>query len=666
MAGIETQIVTVAVWLILIKFLQVALYPAVRKPFGNLAYGLSFGASIVTFSLAAWYLGLLHLPVQLALVPFIALLCYHAYRGEYRISELRQHWIWDAVFLFSFAFALDIRFFNPTISFAEKFMDHAFLASIMRNPVVSPLDPWFAGGTLDTYYYLGHWIMGSLGVVTGGPSTVVFNLMLPTVFALAAVSAYAIGKLFLSRFSWLPVGILFLVNPSFVLHLLSGTEASGVLWESTRTIANTINEYPIFSFLWGDPHAHVLGLFNQIFLIALLAVAYVRWRPLDATGRWMLSAAIALSLGSMPGINTWDVLVYAPVVLVFLVLVWSRHCRDERYGWVPLAAIPPLSIAIYLPFLLMMQGSGILGVYQVLLPSDPLQFLLVHGFFIAVFIAAGFREVRSRPYLLAVPVLFAVFGYAAAGIAAFAIVLLLAKNERTFANVLAVLGLAVITFCELLYIKDGMGDTYFRMNTVFKFYYSAWVLMGIAALLMVGSFAIRSRWFEHVAPRTMQAVAAVAVILLFCIPAASPVTYGYAGSTLDGSAYLAATSPDDYAGIMYLRSIEGDACLAEAPGDSYTYYGRVSSFTGIPAILGWGSHEYVWRGNADGWYGERVNDLSSIYEDPEACLQLLDKYGCTHLYVGDPEREKYDVRLPEEGLTQVFEQGSVRIYQRNT
>ena len=51
---------------------------------------------------------------------------------------------------------------------------------------------------------------------------------------------------------------------------------------------------------------------NQLFLIALLAFAWTRWAGLSSRQRWTLIGISALSLGAMPGINSWDVLVYAP------------------------------------------------------------------------------------------------------------------------------------------------------------------------------------------------------------------------------------------------------------------------------------------------------------------------------------------------------------------
>ena len=184
---------------------------------------------------------------------------------------------------------LDVRFVNPTISFAEKFMDHAFLASVIRNPVVPPLDPWFGGGTLNVYYYLGYWLFGCLAIVSGVPSNIAFNLALPTVFALAAVNVYAIGTLLLERFRWLPLLVFFLPNPVVLLpDLAQGKAMSSILWDSTRTITNTINEYPLFSFLWGDVHAHVVSIFNQVFLLFLLLFAYKQWESLESRSRWIL------------------------------------------------------------------------------------------------------------------------------------------------------------------------------------------------------------------------------------------------------------------------------------------------------------------------------------------------------------------------------------------
>ena len=240
-----------ASWLLVITFLQFSLYPSLKRILLQYAFPAAFAASLLIFTVLTWYCGLANIPVQLAIIPFILLFVYNIYRREYIFSELKKEWHWELIFLIFFFLMLTVRFVNPTISYAEKFMDHGFLASVMLHPVVPPLDPWFAGGTLDVYYYLGYWIFGCLGIVSGVPSNIAFNLSLPTVLGVAAVTVYAIGTLLLDRFRWLPLVIFFIPNPSFFIRLCSGKDSDSVLWDSTRTITNTINEYPLFSFTWG-------------------------------------------------------------------------------------------------------------------------------------------------------------------------------------------------------------------------------------------------------------------------------------------------------------------------------------------------------------------------------------------------------------------------------
>ena len=260
-----------------ITFLRLSTWPYLKRTLGNLAFPAAFPASLLLFTIITWYLGELKLPIQAALVPFALMFAFAAVGKEYTKENLSREWKWELLFLACFLFMLDVRFVNPSISYAEKFMDHGFIASIMRNPVVPPLDPWFAGGYMNTYYYLGYWLIGALGVISGAPSSIVFNLALPTVFAVSAVGMYALGHLLLERFRWLPLATFLIVNPSFIYELLKGTPAGSLLWNSTRTIPNAINEYPLFSLLWGDVHPHLIGMFNQVFLIFLLVFALKRW-----------------------------------------------------------------------------------------------------------------------------------------------------------------------------------------------------------------------------------------------------------------------------------------------------------------------------------------------------------------------------------------------------
>lgn len=657
-------LVPVLIWLVVIKALQLAVWPVLDRTLDHLAPAAAYPASILLFTLASWYCALVGLPIPLALLPFVAAIIYAGSGRFYTKERVRSSLKWDLAFLIPFLFMLEVRWINPAISSGEKFMDHAILASIMRQPIVPPLDPWYAGGTLDVYYYMGYWMNGALGLVSGAPSTVTFNLALPTVLGLSVVSFYALGHLILDRHRWLPVLALFIPNPSVIYHILIGNSWFDAFWGSTRTIENTINEYPIFSMLWGDVHPHVTSFFNQGFLLFLLVFAYLRWGDLSKRGRAILCGLTALSLGSMPAFNSWDVLIYAPITLLFGLMVWRRYGnfgRDEKMSWMMLGVVPPVAVLAYLPFYLHLNTPGIGGIGIVAEPSVPFEFLLVHGFFLAILIAYCVPDIRKRPYLLLLALVPALAGYPAAAIASIPLIYLIARRRFSVVDTLAILGLLIVIGTEFVYLVDNMGETYFRMNTVFKFYLPAWFMMATASLAIIGGWSQRSGIDRCMPPRVGKALPALAIVLLLIAPFAIGVDFGYGSRTLDGAAYLAASHPGDAAAIAFLRDLAGDQILVEAEGGDYTYYSRVSTFTGLPTIIGMPFHEYMWRGDY-GRISERSGDVRTIYEQPDRTIDLARAYNATLLYVGEPERERYNVSIPVGALELIYDEEGVQIY----
>lgn len=664
MIPLAEQGIAVISWLVVLHLLQLAICPQLKRIFKNLAYPIAFSASLLLFTAISWYCGVVHVPIILTLIPFLCLLVWNLYKREYTRPFFSENVKWELLFLISFLFLLEIRFVNPTISFAEKFMDHAFLASIIRDPVIPPLDPWFSGGYLNVYYYLGYWIFGCLSIVTGVPSYISFNLALPTVFGLAVLNIVALATLMVQRYRLLLVLPLLIVNPSFIYQALVGKGVSSIIWDSTRTISGTINEYPIFSFVWGDVHAHVVGIFNQLFFLFILIFAYTKWGSLSLKERGGLILLGALSLGAMPLINTWDVLIYGPVTLLFAALIWWKYHRSDQRDYSPLGiflGIPILAVLVYLPFYLQMKTAGIEGVFIVHAPTEPAEFLLVHGFFLIVFYLFIVKDIVKHPYFLLIAVPFLATGYYSAAIAVVPLAYILTRKTLKPQELLAVLGLAITIFCEILYLKDNMGDAYFRMNTVFKFYIAAWLMMGIS------TFALVADWLgTRNIPRVLQArsreILAISVTVLLILPFAAPIGFGYSGNTLNGLDYLESSHPGDAAAAQYLRSLPGTFCIAEAVDGDYTYYSRMSSFTGIPAILGMPFHEYMWRGDSGNWFGQRKSDIRNLYEKPNQTISLLEKYNCTYLVVGDTERERYNVSIPMDTLDLVFSKDTTQVY----
>jgi uncharacterized membrane protein len=134
--------------------------------------------------------------------------------------------------------------------------------------------------------------------------------------------------------------------------------------------------------------------------------------------------------------------------------------------------------------------------------------------------------------------------------------------------------------------------------------------------------------------------------------------------TLDYFDYLQRQNSDEAAAIRWLESAP-EGVLAEAIGGSYSGFGRVSVYTGIPTVLGWPFHEYQWRGSFTP-QGTRENDIQTLYATPDWQLasEILSRYNIRYVYVGSLERNE---PLQEEKfklhLRLAFKQGEVMIYE---
>ncbi len=241
-------------------------------------------------------------------------------------------------------------------------------------------------------------------------------------------------------------------------------------------------------------------------------------------------------------------------------------------------------------------------------------------------------------------------------------------TDVRFGLLLIALGLGLTYVVEFVYLKDLFNT---RMNTVFKFYFQAWALWSLAGVygLAWASTALRGGRRGLVLGLSAFVLALGSVYTVFAIPARSQLKQ--AGVTLDGEAWVARHFPDDEAGIQWVRShVPGEATVLEATGGSYSFFGRVSAFTGRPTLLGWDFHELQWRGAAlSKQAGSRAQDIERIYtrEQGAALLEMLHAYGVEFVVVGSQERQKYGIsqareRMFEQVLDLVFEQGSMRIY----
>ena len=243
-----------------------------------------------------------------------------------------------------------------------------------------------------------------------------------------------------------------------------------------------------------------------------------------------------------------------------------------------------------------------------------------------------------------------------------------------FVLMFIVFGGLMVVAPEFVYLRDQFG---WRMNTVFKFYYQAWTLWSVAAAF---GFALLLRELgmgNGSGKNNLRLVLFSVVMGLVCMVGLTyPVlsipnkTENFSAAnpdrrTLDGAAYLGIYNPDDYAAVNWL-ALARPGIVAEAVSGGYSEFARVSTYSGMPAVLGWTNHESQWRGGS-AEMGSRADDISRLYTTPEwvEALSIVDRYNIRYIFVGRLERTTYPVNEKKftDNLSEVYRQGDVVIYE---
>ena len=216
------------------------------------------------------------------------------------------------------------------------------------------------------------------------------------------------------------------------------------------------------------------------------------------------------------------------------------------------------------------------------------------------------------------------------------------------------------------------------MNTVFKFYYQAWLILGVTCAFAIVEILRSKPRRRNAVPVVLSSVSILVFGLVMFYPIAGVYgkTLGFStqAPTLDASAYVALDQPDEWAAIQWFRAhTPADARIMEGKGASYwATFNRISTLTGRPTLLGWDGHEAQWRGRS---YGEmaagRVEALDTVYRkgSPQEIRKTLEDWDIQYVYVGPTERSQYGITPQVEArlaavLEPVFNQGVVRVYQR--
>jgi YYY domain-containing protein len=432
----------------------------------------------------------------------------------------------------------------------EKPMELAFVNAILRSRYMPPLDPWFSGGAIN-YYYYGQYLVATLIRLTGVTTTTAFNLMIPLLFGMTLTGAFSIVAGVTRRW-W--TGIAAGIAIALVANLdglwqalnsaLSVLRGAGSIpfdyWASSRVIPYTINEFPFWSFLYADVHAHVIDLPIVILIVGLGASLLVRarrdggrWRPALST-----LALGALALGATWCVNTWD-LPFCAALLVLICAIRLLPLHSERtptwravFGaitwpvarsWgLAIGALLAATYALYLPFHMNFQNFTS-GIGTVTTPTDPRQFLTLFGIWMFLIVSFLIVELHDRlkreaaayeaagsdvtpvmpPWSLALIILALLLIVTVIRLE-FALALLLILGgwlafdlrhspTKLLTYILTLFGLAIATGVEIIYLKDFLdGGAYERMNTVFKFYYQVWVCFALSGALIFSQLLPRA------------------------------------------------------------------------------------------------------------------------------------------------------------------------------
>ncbi len=473
----------------------------------------------------------------------------------------------------------------------------------------------------------------------------------------------------------------------------------------------TIQEFPFFSLLLGDLHPHLMSIpfvLTGMVAVYTLLVSKAKWGFGWIAAMPWTTAALVLLVGAAGFINAWDIAFLGALLFGAVTLKVHR----ERNGSIIISAIkgmPALILitaagiatfsAFYFGTFESQVRSPIVGPAE--FGTRPIHFFTVWGLLLLVSVPtlAGMalpavrpywgvarkfwsegRLLKDRPALQPVLLVFAgialpyltwsvthlryndlarsgdeisrLFSTLPLMIAVIILFVALTARARAgapdaeqFVLLAGLLAVYLLFGAELFYVDDLFGN---RMNTVFKFYYQAWIILS-----MVGGYGTYWWWRAHskfsgrvmAASRTAAVLAFVLLLGALYYPVAAIFSKPdfKASPTLDALAYVKRAYPEEAAGIAKLISeSKAGERIVEAVGGSYTDFGRISGSTGLATVLGWPGHENQWHGSDQSFRG-READVAQLYSTPDAetARVIIRKYGIDYVIAGKRELQKY-------------------------
>ena len=779
------------VWLLLVEAAALAVLPLgflVFRGLSDRGYLLTKVMAILLLAYLPWLLSALHIMDFGRLSIYLVLLAIGLTSGVVAVLHrrqmaafLRDRWrtlAWEEVlFLAAFLAFVAIRWANPDLWHpfrgGEKPMDFAYLNAVVRSTTIPPYDPWFSGGYLN-YYYFGQFIVATLIKATGILPEVAYNLAVPLLFALTVGGVFSVVYNLTHALrqrrgdrqgpAWGPAAagmaavlmVAVLGNLGGAIQLVKAawdSLASGLafphfdFWASSRMMPGqiSITEFPFWSFLFADLHAHlivipvtllVVGLSLNLVLIA--EESGLRWRRIA-----LPLALLALTVGSLAAINTWDYPTYLLLAIgaVLLASYISRRKLDRLFLTQVAAgvgALVVLSYVAFLPFHLQTVAFNA-GVHASAEQTAVHHYLAINGLFLFIILSylaytgrkylgrfispGGFLGVHSQSLLsdaqagvqfnqftvifIAASAALALY-LMAAGYATVALLFMLAlvvvflgvgwliekSREAPYhlfllAMVGGAFGLGMVV--DLVTVNNDID----RMNTVFKLYLQTWVLFGLASatalwyLATAANFSWRHiTWVKGVwVGLLLVLVAGISVFPVLGTRARLADRFSTEFTGLNGAQYMQNGVYRDTNGLIALRwdweailwlreNVEGSPMIAEgntAP-HNYRWGSRVSIYTGMPTIVGWGWHQTQQRSGEEDAVRRRLAEVNQLFSttDEARALQILRDYNVRYIYIGKLEQLYYPPdglakfqRMEDRGVSLFYSNPEVHIYEVN-
>jgi YYY domain-containing protein len=675
---------TILIWFLTIELLGIPGTAVLNRVFRDrrLVFGLAKPFGFLIFTYVLWLAGMLgaSLDEQFVTVVFalivlssILSLVFNHGKEAFLYFSPRLNLAPLILYIFVIFCFMLARLVNPEIFWGEKPMDFGFLNYFIRTESLPPEDVWASGQKMN-YYYFGSFAFALIHKLSGIDSAIGYNLSIATIAGFFASTSYSLFYLLgLRQRAWC-YSLLLMFSANLMILFESfylGTKLdSHLFWKTTRVYTSpSFAEFPLWSFLFADLHAHVIAMPFCLLLICLSK------RLSDYNARVASIAPLCFVWGCLAMINAWDFL--AGIVLIGLILLVREYqiasSSSRSNGLTTIIAIlraatkgatlAALALLIFLPNFYYSSTSSNHG-WGFIPPSqsnNAAQLFSMHGQWLILLIlciplvlkrASGITLYRHLSYLIVTSLAVACWvilqhnAYSAPwDILVFVLIIYSIAHYKCEGDSSDIASLAIIAACFLLLLSEVVfvAD---RMNTIFKFHTIAWILLGVGVLKQFGQTSISPKMKGITYIRTVSICCLpIAGLLLLYIYFFTRLHWTIPGGipTLNGLAYLERQNPKEADLIYWMRdTIRGEKTIVEASGPSYGGFARISSLTGLKSVLGW-KHHVRQRGTSQAEINARSQAIREIYTSTNlrSRLRHLRHYNVDYLVYSKLEYETY-------------------------